>query len=240
MVTYRIELAERVIEIRNLFDKTLHQCALFRTEKPAAFHVETTAADIDREREHTFREEAYEGLPHQCYPDEELESTATYRKIADLLLKEGIAVFHGAVVAVGEEAYLFTAKSGTGKTTHVRLWLEHIADSYIVNGDKPLLMVKDGRVYACGSPWAGKEGYFCKQNVPLKALCVLERGTENHIAPLSRKEAFPMLMQQVYRSPSQMPAVMRLMWEIGELVPLYRLGCNMEPEAAFVSYHGMK
>lgn len=239
MNTYTIELAEKTIEVRNRFSKTQELCTQFLTQKPADFFVETTAEDLAAESVHSVKEAMFEGLPVPHFPDEDLEITATYRKIAEQLLKQNITVFHGAVVAADGEAYLFTAKSGTGKTTHVGLWLEHIPGSYILNGDKPLLMVKDDQLYACGSPWAGKEGYGCNQILPLKAVCILERGTENRITRIQRKEAFPMLMQQIYRSPSQMAAVMKMAGEIGRLAKLYRLSCNMEPEAALVSYRGM-
>lgn len=239
MTTYTIELAEKTIEICNQFPKTRELCAQFLTQKPGEFFVETTPEDIAAERIHSIREAMYEGLTVFDLPAEELESTATYRKIAEQLLAHDITVFHGAVVAVEGEAYLFTAKSGTGKTTHVDLWLKNIPGAYIVNGDKPLLMIRDEQVYACGSPWAGKEGYGCNQIVPLKAICILERGAENRIVRMQRREAFPMLMQQIYRSPNQMDAVMQMAAEIGRLTKLYRLSCNMEPEAALVSYRGM-
>lgn len=240
MVTYKLALADKVIEVTNLFRKTMERTALFHTEKAADFQIVTTEADIAREQEISAKEAVYEGLPVIRYSDEELESTATYRKIAQVLLNCGIAVFHGAVVAVGEEAYLFTAKSGTGKTTHVNLWRKYIEGAYIVNGDKPLLMLRDEKVYACGSPWAGKEGYYCKKIVPLKAICILERGETNTIERVQRKDVFPILMQQIYRDPAQMGTVMQLAGELGRLTALYRLSCNMEPEAALVSYRGMQ
>lgn len=239
MVNYKIELAGKVIAIQNIYADTFKRCSDFITAKPAEIEVTITEADIENECKKSISEALYEGVETVLFPAYELESTATYRKIAEALIPHNIAVFHGAVVAVGDEAYLFTAKSGTGKTTHINLWLENIPGTYVVNGDKPLLIVDNESVYACGSPWAGKEGMFCNKIVPLKAICILERGEQNRIERITRKEAFPMLMQQIYRSPSQMADVMRLASDIGGKTALYRLSCNMEPEAAQVSYKGM-
>ena len=149
---------------------------------------------------------------------------------------------HGAVVAVDGQAYLFTAKSGTGKTTHTRLWMQQFDDrAVMVNGDKPLLHVTNTGVTVYGTPWDGKEHLSRNIACPLKAVCILTRSETNHIERISPKEALTMLCQQSYR-PAQ-PAALRKTLALVDLlsssVPLYKLGCNMEPEAALVAYHGM-
>jgi hypothetical protein len=78
-------------------------------------------------------------------------------------------------------------------------------------------------------------------SVPLKAICILERDETNHIAPITPKEALPMLFQQSYRpaDPEKLAKTLPLVDALLQRAELYRLGCNMEPEAAMVSYNGM-
>ena len=87
---------------------------------------------------------------------------------------------HGAAIAFDGAAYLFTAPSGTGKTTHVRLWRQYLGSRVtVVNGDKPFLSLEpDGTVRVWGSPWAGKERWQSPISVPLCGVCLLERGTD--------------------------------------------------------------
>ena len=158
------------------------------------------------------------------------------------LVQKNVLLMHGAVVAVDGQAYLFTAKSGTGKTTHTRLWLRQFGvRAVMVNGDKPLIHITRKGATVYGTPWDGKEHLSRNIACPLKAVCILTRSETNHIERISPKEALTMLCQQSYR-PAQ-PAALRKTLALVDLlsssVPLYKLGCNMEPEAALVAYHGM-
>ena len=171
-----------------------------------------------------------------------LETLAVYRKLAQLLVQDDILLMHGAVVAVDGQAYLFTAQSGTGKTTHTRLWMQQFGDrAVMVNGDKPLLHITNEGVTVYGTPWDGKEHLSTNTSCPLKALGILTRSETDHIERISKKEALSMLCQQVYRpeDPTTLAKMLALVDRLGSSVPLYRLSCNMEPEAALVAYHGM-
>ena len=159
-----------------------------------------------------------------------------------MLVQEDVLLMHGAVVAVDGQAYLFTAKSGTGKTTHTRLWLKQFgARAVIVNGDKPLIHITREGATVYGTPWDGKEHLSHNIACPLKAVCILTRSKTNHIVRISPKEALRMLCQQSYRpaQPAALRKTLALIDLLSSSVPLYRLGCNMEPEAALVAYHGM-
>ena len=93
-------------------------------------------------------------------------------------------LFHGSVIAVDGIGYLFTAKSGTGKSTHTRLWREYFGDrAAMVNDDKPLLKITDSSVIAYGTPYNGKHRLGTNISVPLKAICILTRAADNHIEP---------------------------------------------------------
>ena len=124
-----------------------------------------------------------------------------YRKIADALVDDGVILYHGSVIAVDGQGYLFTAKSGTGKSTHTALWRELFGErAVMVNDDKPLLRVKDDQVTVYGTPWNG-----------------------NRLS-----------------DPVKMFRTMDILGQLLRCVPIYRLKCNMDIEAAKVSYEGMQ
>ena len=235
-----LKLADIPIRIETIFDLILPTEG-YETEEEPAFTVHITEQDILSERRKSIMEAAFEGIACPDYSPPELESTAVYRKIAAKLPEYDAVVFHGSAAAVGEKAYLFTARSGTGKTTHTNLWLKNIEGSYIVNGDKPILRLLDGKPTVCGTPWMGKEGCGCNKNVPLEALCFLSRGTENRIEKAEFAKIYPQLIGQTYRpeSGAMVAKTVRILARIAESVPFYELFCNMEDEAARVSYEGM-
>lgn len=238
---FRIKLADKIIGITSLYNEVCRMCEEYYVIGSETFHITITQADIDYEREKSIREAIAEGLPIHDYRDSYLETLAVYRQIATGMLAFDTYLMHGAVVGVDDKAFLFTAHSGVGKTTHIKLWLANIPGAYIINGDKPLLRCRDGRFEVCGTPWAGKEGMQRNTIVPLQAVCLLERGEENSIERISFMECYPTLLQQSYRpsDPKAMQKTLELVSTLGKNVPLYCLKCNMEAEAAEVAYKGM-
>lgn len=212
------------------------------TESPVYFSIATTQSDIDFEREKSAREDTKEGIPIRQFSDAYLETLAVYRKIADHLLSCDTLLFHGSVIAVDGEGYLFTAKSGTGKSTHTRLWREYFGErAVMVNDDKPLLHITDSGVTAYGTPWDGKHRLSTNIAVPLKGICILTRDAKNHIEPVEPHAVYPLIVQQTNRSLSAdgMKQTLSLIDRMLHVVPVYRLGCNMDIEAAKVAYEGM-
>ena len=198
--------------------------------------------DIAFEREKSEREDRLEGIPVRKFTDAYLETVAVQRKITECLFAYDTLLFHGSVVAVDGEGYLFTAKSGTGKSTHTRLWREMLGDrAVMVNDDKPFLRLTEDAVLACGSPWNGKHGLGRNMSVPLKAVCILERGEENRIQKISAKQVLPMLVQQSNRPMDSrwMLKYLELLDKLASGVAFYRLACNTDPQAALVSYQAM-
>lgn len=171
------------------------------------------------------------------------EGVCVYRAICKRLPTEfGAYLFHSAVIEYGGEGYAFSAKSGTGKSTHISLWRKHFgADVHIVNGDKPIMRFVDGRLYAYGTPWCGKEGWQKNTRAPIKALCFLERAENNSIRRLGVDEALTRIFHQIL-TPSDIETVDALFPLLDRTlreVPCYLLGCNMSEQAAEVAYNGM-
>jgi hypothetical protein len=153
-------------------------------------------------------------------------------------------LLHGSCVAVDGMGYLFTAGSGTGKSTHTRLWRELLGErAVMINDDKPLIRAgADGAAMVYGTPWDGKHRLSTNTAVPLRAVCILERAAENAIRPIPAGEAYPMLLQQAYRPMDSMAMskTLTLIDSLATSVGLWRLGCNTDIEAARVAYEAMK
>lgn len=229
-----IELAERKIEINCLHTQILSLCRDYESEGEADFTVTVTRRDIEYERS-----KAEPGT----WTDGYMETLAVYRKIAETMPKYDTVLFHGSCVAVNGSGYLFTARSGTGKSTHARLWREMLGElAVMVNDDKPLIRVKDGQATVYGTPWDGKHRLSRNMSVPLKALCLLSRAENNTIRRITAAEAYPLLLQQIYR-PGDFNALEKTLALLDELmaaVPLFSLGCNMDIGAASLAYEAMR
>lgn len=174
-------------------------------------------------------------------PIEHCESLCIYRSIAEQLPGYNRFVFHGAAIEYSGGAYIFTAPSGTGKTTHINLWKKNLGNKVdIINGDKPIIAVGDDTtVY--GTPWAGKESLERNVSAPLKAICILQQGKTNTITRLSHSDAIGHLMRQVYM-PHNAVALSRTLELLGmmiENVPVYSLQCDISDEAFSTSFSEM-
>ena len=124
MITRKYKIADKTIAVTSIYNEVHEYCADYLTDEPADYSVTTTQADIDFEREKSAREDEVEGIPIRHFSDSYLEELAVYRKIAEEMISYDTILFHGSVIAVDGVGYLFTAKSGTGKSTHTRLWRE--------------------------------------------------------------------------------------------------------------------
>ena len=242
MITRKYKIADKVVSVTSIYDEVHEYCAEYQTDENADYSVMTAQADIDYEREKSAREDEIEGIPVRRFSDGYLEELAVYRRIAEKMIEFDTVLFHGSVIAVDGAGYLFTAKSGTGKSTHTRLWREYFGDrAVMVNDDKPLLHIAD-TVTAYGTPYNGKHRLGSNISVPLKAICILTRSADNHIEHITREQAYTMLLQQVYRPADmlKMAKTLDLVDRLADNVKLYRLGCNMDISAAKVAFEEMQ
>ena len=172
------------------------------------------------------------------------EGICAYREICRRLPVEfGAYLFHSAVIEYEGEGFAFAAKSGTGKSTHIMLWRRAFGDGvHVVNGDKPILRFIGVRLYANGTRLGGKVGWHTNTSVPIKALCFLERATENSIRRIDADDAVMRMFHQIL-TPSDLEtvdALFPLLDRTLRAIPCYVLGCNISEEAAHVAYNGMK
>lgn len=228
-----LSLASMLVDIRPKYEFTLLRCGKYEAPRGATpdFTVEVTEEEIDRE-----------AAQRQDLPRGYLESLAIYRKLCHKALDYDTFLFHGSALAMDGNGYLFTAPSGTGKSTHASLWRQVFGDAVtMVNDDKPLIHATENGIYICGSPWDGKHALSTNIQVPLKGICLLSRGKENSISPISPALAYSTLLGQTLRprDPILMKKTLTLLDRMMAQVPLYALTCNISPEAALVAHRGL-
>ena len=239
--TYKI--ADIVFGLDSVYEDVHRYCTEYAFDGEPEYFFTVTQEDIEFERKMSEREALHEGRGERSYSDAVYEEFAFYRKIAEAMPAHDTVLCHGSVVAVDGKGYMFIAKSGTGKSTHTRLWREMLGErAVMINDDKPMLKIADEAVYAYGTPYTGKYRLGTNTSVPLDGICIIERGETNSISPVTKGEAYSMLVQQIYRpaDPLNMVRTMKLIDKLAGNTKLYRLVCNMEKEAAEVAYKGMK
>lgn len=226
---FHIQLAEHLFTVDNQFSYVERLCRDYLTDEPGE--------QISLSTEGIEREQTAEGH----WPSAYLESLAVYRKICERLIQDNIVLFHCSALQLKGKAYLFTAPSGTGKSTHARLWREYFGgDVQMINDDKPLLHISPQKVTVFGTPFAGKEGRQTNTSAPVEGIVLLHQDTQNKIRRLSQEEAYPRLLAQTYR-PKEPMAIVKTMGLVEQLaaLPIYSLGCTISTEAVEIAYRAL-
>ena len=240
MAQFFLEIAGQVAAVTSLFESTPHHFAKYLTQRDADFPIVVTPDDLVFEQTDADVEAAEEGFRQRNFPDPFLERSAIQRKFAEHLLEHSTILLHGSTLALDGKGYLFTARSGTGKSTHTRLWREVFGNRVqMVNDDKPFARLTPSGITVWGSPWSGKHGLDTNIAVPLAGICLLERGPDNVIRPAKPEELKELLKGFRPRNKAQAAAYEVLLDRLLEQVPLWQLSCNKNPEAATVAFEAM-
>lgn len=227
-----IEIAGIRIGIDNQYPNVRRLCEGYETERAPMFTVRVTEEEICAEQKGDSR-----FSPGYC------ESLCIYRQICCKLVHYDAFLMHSSVIAVDSMAYAFAAPSGTGKTTHTQLWLQQFGSrAQVINGDKPVYRFLDQRLYACGTPWQGKEHMGNNLICPVQAICFLEQSPKNEIRPLQVKEVNSRIFRQILipKDEQDFERFWPLLERLVTSVDFYLLKCNMEPEAAQLAYQIMR
>ena len=230
---FTIRMAEKNIQVNNRYDYIKDYCNNYMVNNVAPdFIVEVSDDEI-------LAEKSEEYSSTMGY----LETLAIYRKICEKLVNDNIILVHSSVLMVDGQAVMFLAPSGTGKSTHSRLWRQVYGDRVtMINDDKPLVSVRTDNngthLTVYGTPWCGKHGIETNTSAPVKTIFILNRSENNYTRKLSSKESFPYIYRQIYHPNNEalMKKILPLMLTLTENVEIYELGCNMEEEAARVAY----
>lgn len=159
------------------------------------------------------------------------------------LLQHGGIILHASAVALDGRAYLFSAPCGTGKSTHTRLWQSVFGtDAKVFNDDKPALRLLEGKWYAYGTPWCGKDGININMKVPVAGICFLKQAQENKIHRLSQQEALQRIIWQTvhkFKTLERLDLMLSMVESLVREIPIFELENKPEPEAVQLSYKTM-
>ena len=224
----KVNIAGFPIAIDNRFPEVAAIARNYLTDEDPIFTVSVTDEEIEEERESS-ETDCAKGY---------YESVVSYRKIAERLPEYDAYLFHGCAIEYGGLAYIITASSGVGKTTHMYLWLKEFGKEVsIINGDKPIVRIIDGEPYVYGTPWRGKEGHGTNSNAKIGGIVFLSRADKNKAEEITLSEATTRFLSQIYlpkKTRTALVKTLQLADKTIRRVKLVSLECNMESEAAYV------
>ena len=178
-----------------------------------------------------------EEIPHLSL--DEHEYMWTCEAFYNELLRHNGMMLHSSCVEKDGFAYLFSARSGTGKSTHTHLWLKNLEGTRIINDDKPALVYDNGKWYACGTPFSGKTDENIDVKIPVRAITFLHRSEKNTVKKIPPFRAVGLLLEQTIKPADR--SLAENMLELADLllreVPVFSLGCNLDDDAAVIAYN---
>ncbi len=166
------------------------------------------------------------------------EATAAYRKIGYLLPEFDAFILHGATFRYKDRGISFLAASGTGKSSHMQNWITLFGEEVeIVNGDKPIIRLKNGEPYAYGTPWCGKERLSNNTSVRLTDICFITRSKENKTRLLSKEDITSRLLNQVVipRGSKNIIKTLDLIDKMVQSCNIWEIKCTADISSAEVS-----
>lgn len=246
-IYFEMEIAGVKIGVSARLNSTKDFCADFIIPESQAPDIKIEIGDeaVQFVRDDALVHENETGVPHVEISDASAENLALHKLLSDQMPKYGKVLFHSSAITFDGEAVLFTARSGTGKSTHTNLWKKVYGERVdYVNDDKPYIGVDEPgdevlKVY--GSPWNGKHGRGKNTVAPIKAICIIKRSPDNRIEKMNPLEVFATLFSQSYRpkDAQRLTDVMAVLKRIAEEIPIYTVHCNMDDEAAIVAHDGI-
>ena len=219
MEQFRISLAGLTVEMHSRFPLARAFCKDYLEE---ASGIHFSAEAVEAEIAELMRTSDTLDVP-------QAELLSLHRSIAEQLPRFGRFLIHGAAISWRGRGLLFLAPSGTGKSTHIRLWRSALGEGVgIVNGDKPIVDASGDVPTVCGTPWAGKENWQRNISVPLGAICILRRGQTDAIRRVTPSEQLAALLRQVYRpdDAEALEQTLTLADRVFCTVPIYELICT--------------
>jgi len=210
------------------------------TADPNAPVIHVSPEEINAKR----RQDAQKSKPELTrFSNAAIERILIHTALSEYAITQDVLLMHGSALSMDGQCYIFTAVSGTGKSTHARLWREMFGNRVtMINDDKPFLICRSDGITVCGTPWNGKHHLGENATAPLKAIAFLHRAEENRIEPVKPEIAFRYLYPQVYHPKTvvNQAKALSLISRICNNTSFYHLDCNMNPDAALLSYNGMQ
>ena len=229
MVNFKIKIADIVVEVNAFNESTKKYCLDFLSNEDSNYVITMTREDLENEVH--IQEDG------KVYASEEI--SALYRKIANLFIERNIVVMHGSSFKVGDCAFIVTARSGVGKSTHVNLLRQLLGNEFsYINDDKPLLEVNDDNCMLYSSPWNGKERRGNNTSAPLKAIIFLNRGDNTYRKIDNKQEIYFKLLTQIYlpTDKSKREKALKIIDVLLKRLNFYEINVNKELDSASMTY----
>lgn len=231
----KYKIADLIVEFNAKFDRTNERAQKYICEENRKKDISITVNDEAIKK----KKESY-----KLITDELVEYLIIGSTFYKGLLNYNGCLLHASAVVIDDESYLFSANSGTGKSTHTSLWLKYLSEKnpYILNDDKPAIRIMEDGIYAYGTPFSGKHDINKNTRAKIKGICFLEQATKNSIKRIEPKEAVFLFFEQTTKklTKEQMLKLLDIMDIILKEIPIYKLCCDMSEEAVKLSYNTMR
>lgn len=227
------DIAGLRVQLKNAYEYTTKFCREYLSDdqlSPPALTASVTREEFEAEKELS-----------AGFSDGYIENICLYRSLCMQLPSFRRMLLHASVLEYKGQGFAFLGRSGTGKSTHTRLWLEYLPDTRVVNGDKPILESTDTGFVAYGTPWRGKENWGCKGKTLLRGLCFLEQAKENSVRRMSPSEVTARLFSQILLPETEENAIatLELADKLIMTTPAYLLGCDISETAVKTSFEAL-
>lgn len=230
----KYKIADLIVEYTAKYDelKRLSEQFIYNGERETDITLSVTDKQLENMLSRSVEGTTISGI-------ENLAMSSEFNRAA---IKYGVMLVHSSALIYNNEAYLFSADSGVGKSTHTKLWLKAFGDKvHIMNDDKPVVRLYDDHAQAYGTPFDGGSGIALNESYPLKAIIFVERGEENSVRIPESKEIIQKLYFQTARMVNRETAEKMLvnLERLLHLTKFYVLTCNMDISAAYTAYNSI-
>ena len=234
--SFNIEIANTIFKVYPVSDELMTFCHDYLSNKTEEFVVTMHEKDLEFEKEKYYERYGYINAINNIY-----EQNALLRYVSDILfIHKNIILFHGSSFLFNNRAYIVTGTSGTGKTTHSKMWADKFKDVQMINDDKPFIDFNNNlTVYS--SPWRGKENIGNNISAQLDSIICLKQSNNNETFKMSYSEKWKFLVNQFYipGNNENFPKFLNLLDQLIEKTNIIGLRCNKEIEAVDVLYKAL-
>lgn len=224
------KIADFIIDFKNISAKAESFLEKYGCNNMPQFVIDITPEDI----ENAYTLTANSQTPLQA------EFTALYTKLISTIPLYDALFFHASLIEVHGVGVAFTALSGTGKSTHTKLWKQLLGEKLeIINGDKPIIRFTDGIPYGYGTPWCGKENWGKNAKTPIKHICFIERSPDNSCKKITPQNALENIFNQIFipKDPTAAFNTLSLLDNLFKNVNVWVIKCNTDISAAEIAYN---
>lgn len=234
LYNFRIKLGNIITDVQSNYSYIEKICQPYYSLEESNCKIIIDRIAVEDELRAVTADNQYPAAHRNLSEDWFLEVYALLDKLLPLLPRHNMLFMHGSAIMYKGKAYIFIAPSGTGKSTHARLWKERFGDDVtIINDDKPFLTFRADKVYVCGTPWRGKHNIGQNIECILGGICILTRGERNEICRVSPADAVQDVIRQsnLHRYKENTLLALELIDKLLQLVPVYHLACTATIDA---------